>query len=59
MKSRAGRKAGWYAHAQQYRRLGKAVKRQLKMLGVLTREGQGALKAEGCVAGSACWRRLS
>ena len=41
------RKAGGYAHAKQFRRLGKTVKRQRTILGVVMREVQRKLKAEG------------
>ncbi len=38
--------AGGYAHAKQFRRLGKTVKRQRTILGVVMREVQRKLKAE-------------
>ena len=44
------RKAGGYAHAKQFRRLGKTVKRQRTILGVVMREAQRKLKAEAFVA---------
>ena len=43
------RKAGGYAHAKQFRRLKKAVKRQRTILGVVMRETQRKLKAPGFV----------
>ena len=46
------RKAGGYVHAKQFRRLGKTVKRQRTILGVVMREVQRKLKAEGFAASS-------
>ena len=44
------RKAGGYAHAKQFKRLRKAVKRQRTILGVVMREVQRKLDAQAVVA---------
>jgi IS5 family transposase len=44
------RKAGGYAHAKQFKRLRKAVKRQRTILGIVMREVQRKIKAPGFVA---------
>jgi IS5 family transposase len=44
------RKAGGYAHAKQFRRLKKVVKRQRTILGIVIREVQRKSKAPGFVA---------
>ena len=47
------RKAGGYAHAKQFRRLKRTVKRQRTVLGIVMREVQRKLKAAGFAALSA------
>lgn len=44
------RRAGGYAHAKQFRRLQKVVKRQRTILGIVMREVQRKVKAPGFVA---------
>lgn len=47
------RKAGGYAHAKQFKRLKKVVKRQRTILGVVMREVQRKLDAQAMAAGGA------
>ena len=55
------RKAGGYAHAKQFRRLQKSVKRQRTVLGVVMREVRrkldAATRAIAARGGSARWQR--
>ncbi len=43
------RKAGGYAHAKQFKRMHKVIKRQRTILGVIMRQVQRQLDAPGCV----------
>ena len=47
------RKAGGYAHAKQFKRLKRTVKRQRTILGIVMREVQRKLKAPGLAASNA------